>query len=675
MSIELLLSMHQGQGAVSSSHSPTPGAARTAPSGFFQALTQAVHQQARLSSPQTDGTSIDALNAVSEQLASLDIELDEETLESVLNNVRESARENVSTPPQAAEQTPANRQGTQPPLGAERLTLNQPQEVALDRSYQPREQPASSDTRQGAEATTLSAAMTEVASRLALIASYSEAPATPAQSQMQSHGQNTAMPSTPAFVNAAPVIPTNPAAVARPTSLDSQQRPNEAAPAPAAFLGRTTLPMSAMLSENAVVAAVPSGVQPATQAKPAIAQASQPSVVQQPVPATPSATPRDAHAVAASGERVAAAQVTTPTAQPTEHPVTRAQPTAPQTTAQAPQQPVAQAPQPQPTAPARAPATASVTPPPADRPAALQAAPASATPRDAQAVAASGERVAVAQVTTPTAQPTAQTPQLIPAPLATHLANPTRPAPSTNALPAEATTATSANTSALATSQEATTVVQPLVTTPPGMHALSPLNTALTPVSPVNAEAIASAIADTEAASATSNTAKGNEQPLPASLTSQQPTAPNSLAATTLNTPVTSPAWPSQLGQQLIQFAQRGGEHQVKMQLHPAELGPLSITLKVTDQGAQAHFLSSHATVRQVIEQAIPQLREALAEQGISLGETSVGEQQTSNEQAFAQQMPGQAAGDRHSEAGSDSALPTEVSAHSVQDGRVDLYA
>ena len=41
--------------------------------------------------------------------------------------------------------------------------------------------------------------------------------------------------------------------------------------------------------------------------------------------------------------------------------------------------------------------------------------------------------------------------------------------------------------------------------------------------------------------------------------------------------------------------------------------------------------------VRQVVEQAIPQLREALAEQGISLGETSVGEQHNSNEQAFAE--------------------------------------
>lgn len=243
---------------------------------------------------------------------------------------------------------------------------------------------------------------------------------------------------------------------------------------------------------------------------------------------------------------------------------------------------------------------------------------------------------------------------------------------SAKALTAEAAT-TPVNAPTLAASLE-TIPAQPFTSMQPGMHALSPLNTALAPT--VNADAVASLFAEAETASVTSGASKGSEQALPASLTSPNQAMPNSPATATLNTPLTSPAWPSQLGQQLIQFAQRGGEHQVKMQLHPAELGPLSITLKVTEQGTQAHFLSSHAPVRQAIEQAIPQLREALAEQGISLGETSVGEQQTPNEQAFAQQTPGKAAGNRGGELGSDSApSPTEVDVQGSPDGRVDLYA
>lgn len=143
-----------------------------------------------------------------------------------------------------------------------------------------------------------------------------------------------------------------------------------------------------------------------------------------------------------------------------------------------------------------------------------------------------------------------------------------------------------------------------------------------------------------------------------------------------LSTPVTSNAWPQQLGQQLVQIAQRGGEQHVQMQLHPAELGPLSISLKFGEQGAQAHFLSAHAQVRQVLEQAIPQLREALAEQGISLGETSVGEQRDPNEQGFAQSggQPGSGVGG--GDINADEALNQSVESSSLAlDGRVDLYA
>ncbi|MBE0403387.1 flagellar hook-length control protein FliK [Halomonas citrativorans] len=166
------------------------------------------------------------------------------------------------------------------------------------------------------------------------------------------------------------------------------------------------------------------------------------------------------------------------------------------------------------------------------------------------------------------------------------------------------------------------------------------------------------------------NSASAGNAPAAASLL-----MPSSYAS--LGTPVSSPAWPSQLGQQLVQFAQRGGEQQIKMQLHPAELGPLSITLKVSEQGTQAHFLSSHMQVRQVVEQAIPQLREALAEQGISLGETSVGEQHNPNEQAFAEKgnNAGAQMGSSATDSDQDTLTPVAENVSRPLDGRVDLYA
>tara|TARA_R110002049_G_scaffold20175_1_gene74495 strand:- start:18138 stop:19457 length:1320 start_codon:yes stop_codon:yes gene_type:complete len=145
-----------------------------------------------------------------------------------------------------------------------------------------------------------------------------------------------------------------------------------------------------------------------------------------------------------------------------------------------------------------------------------------------------------------------------------------------------------------------------------------------------------------------------------------------------LTTPFTSPAWPQQLGQQLLQISQRGGEQHIQMQLNPAELGPLSISLKFGEQGAQAHFLSAHAQVRQVLEQAIPQLREALAEQGISLGETSVGEQRDPDAQSFAQSGGGRGAGigsDSGDDGGDEKLSLSADSSPLIIDGRVDLYA
>ena len=149
-----------------------------------------------------------------------------------------------------------------------------------------------------------------------------------------------------------------------------------------------------------------------------------------------------------------------------------------------------------------------------------------------------------------------------------------------------------------------------------------------------------------------------------------------------LSTPVQSQAWPNQLGQQLVQFARQGGEQRIEMRLNPAELGPLSVTLKMSEQGAQAQFLSAHAPVRQVLEQAIPQLREALAEQGITLGETSVGEQQRQDAQAFA---GNQGQGNRHAATqadaeddgtlAADEALASSPGTSLPLDGRVSLYA
>ncbi|MEE1921418.1 flagellar hook-length control protein FliK [Pseudomonas sp. 148P] len=96
-----------------------------------------------------------------------------------------------------------------------------------------------------------------------------------------------------------------------------------------------------------------------------------------------------------------------------------------------------------------------------------------------------------------------------------------------------------------------------------------------------------------------------------------------------------SSAWQEDLGQQVVAMVRRG-DQQVDMQLNPADLGPLSISLNVGDSGVQAQFQSLHASVRAAVEQALPQLQVALASQGLTLGEASVNDgasRQASGEQ------------------------------------------
>ncbi|WP_164999644.1 flagellar hook-length control protein FliK [Salinicola tamaricis] len=102
-------------------------------------------------------------------------------------------------------------------------------------------------------------------------------------------------------------------------------------------------------------------------------------------------------------------------------------------------------------------------------------------------------------------------------------------------------------------------------------------------------------------------------------------TAPAAVPSHALPVAVQSPQWPASLGQQVLQMQQRG-DGQMELKLHPRELGALSVSLNVHDNQAQLQILSAHAQVRAAVEAALPQLREALAQSGIALGEAMVGD-------------------------------------------------
>ncbi len=144
-----------------------------------------------------------------------------------------------------------------------------------------------------------------------------------------------------------------------------------------------------------------------------------------------------------------------------------------------------------------------------------------------------------------------------------------------------------------------------------------------------------------------------------------------------LNAPLGSGDWQQGLGQQLVGLYQRG-DKQIDLHLHPADLGPLSISLRLADSGAQAQFISAHPQVRAAVEQALPELRAALASQGIALGEASVGSQQQPDREAQTNQSGNngsrgplvETVGEVSAQTGAAPGIPLRVS-----NGRVDLYA
>lgn len=99
------------------------------------------------------------------------------------------------------------------------------------------------------------------------------------------------------------------------------------------------------------------------------------------------------------------------------------------------------------------------------------------------------------------------------------------------------------------------------------------------------------------------------------------------VATASLIPEVGSNEWGKALGQQMTQMGNSGiaGNQVAELQLNPPGLGPLKVTLSISDHQMQAMFVSAHSSVRAAVEAALPQLRAALADSGISLGNTSVG--------------------------------------------------
>lgn len=105
--------------------------------------------------------------------------------------------------------------------------------------------------------------------------------------------------------------------------------------------------------------------------------------------------------------------------------------------------------------------------------------------------------------------------------------------------------------------------------------------------------------------------------------------APPAVSGTpaTIATPMGSSVWAEDFAQQVTWMATGKQEQTAALHLNPPDLGPLQVVVKVSDSQASVLFTSPHGAVREAIESAMPKLREMMADNGITLGNTSVSDQ------------------------------------------------
>lgn len=150
-----------------------------------------------------------------------------------------------------------------------------------------------------------------------------------------------------------------------------------------------------------------------------------------------------------------------------------------------------------------------------------------------------------------------------------------------------------------------------------------------------------------------------------------------SLGSATVSTPMGHTQWGRDFSQQVSSFGQqlRNGLQTIELRLDPPDLGPIRISLSMSDNVAQASFISPHAAVRHAVEQALPQLQEQLAQAGISLGQTSVGEQHQQGSQHTAMSNTTtntSSSGDTHT---ADETSQPQIVAQRSHNGQVDTFA
>lgn len=147
-------------------------------------------------------------------------------------------------------------------------------------------------------------------------------------------------------------------------------------------------------------------------------------------------------------------------------------------------------------------------------------------------------------------------------------------------------------------------------------------------------------------------------------------------SANTIAAPLGSSAWPQEFSQRITWLSTQQSQV-AELHLNPPDLGPMSVVLSVTDNQATALFTSPHSAVREAIENAMPQLRERLADNGIMLGNATVSDQSSRDSGAgnFASHGNNARTAINGTAESSQTSLPAPVTVTRRHNGILDTFA
>jgi len=144
-------------------------------------------------------------------------------------------------------------------------------------------------------------------------------------------------------------------------------------------------------------------------------------------------------------------------------------------------------------------------------------------------------------------------------------------------------------------------------------------------------------------------------------------------------------AWPQSMASQLA-FMQVHRQSSAELQLNPAELGGMHVKLEVDNGAVNASFVCQHQAVAELVQDAMPRLRDAMQQGGMQLAQTSVStgdfsQQQSASQGSSAQSQGGGSgngnSGSRYGGGSQDrtdalAVAPRRVSTH---EGAIDTFA